>query len=72
MATYIKQKYYRIEETIRILRDKGAKIGAEDLCSYTREGLIHQIIYINSLSAHACEKRKDGEELAVGNCLLYA
>jgi hypothetical protein len=72
MANYIKQKYYRIEETIRILRDKGAKTEAEDLCSYTREGLIHPIIYINSLSAHACEKRQDGEALAVGHCFLSA
>lgn len=72
MANYIKQKYYRIEETIRILKDKGAKIEAEDLCSYTREGLIHPIIYINFLSAHACEKRQDGEALAVGHCFLSA
>jgi hypothetical protein len=69
---YIKKKYYRIDETVKILRSKGATIEIEDLSTYTREQLIHPIIYLNSLAAHACERRFDGEALAVGHCFLSA
>jgi len=33
MATYIKKKYYGIDETVRILKVKGAIISLPTLCS---------------------------------------
>lgn len=62
----MKKKFYSIEEALNILEQK---ISIEDLCSYTRENMIHPVIYINSFPMHACECH-DNQAIFVGFCFL--
>jgi hypothetical protein len=50
----VDKKYYTIEEALTLLGSQGLTLGG--IGSYTRERLIHPIIYINSKPAYACEE----------------
>lgn len=67
----LKKNYYTIEETIISLGKYGLTIGV--IGSNTREKLIHPIIYINSMPAHACEPGiNDNSVIYVGHCYISA
>jgi len=67
----VEKKYYTIEEILAFLGGRGLTVGI--IGSYTREKLIHPIIYLNSKSVHACEASSDSPAaIAVGHCFLSA
>ena len=63
----IEKKYYSLNEALTALGKYGLTM--EVIRGCTQEGLIHPIIYIDSLAAHACEE-SNGSAVAVGQCLL--
>lgn len=66
----IQKKYYTINETLTLLTK--ARLTIDIVGSLIREKLIHPIIYINSLAAHACVRQHDEKAIAVGQCFLSA
>lgn len=64
----IEKKYYSLSEALTALGKYGLTVDVIRGC--TQEGLIHPVIYIDSLAAHACEQNGIGSAVAVGQCLL--
>lgn len=66
------KKYFSVNEVVKHFKKKGYDIDFEDICGYVRKHIIHPVVYIDSIAAHAHETTNEKQALAIGFCYLSA
>ncbi|WP_207385244.1 hypothetical protein [Legionella lansingensis] len=66
------QKYFSVNEVIKYFEKKGRPIDFADIGGYVRKCIIHPVVYIDSIPAHAHETINVEQALVIGFCYLSA